>query len=115
MLTGTALIARGLARRLRMEESPAAADADEVVRLIKDADTYARSLARGLVPVELDAGGLDAALERLCANAERLFCIACTFEPTGDPGEVDHRLPDVAPTHLFRIAQDAVSHAGRNG
>ncbi|HLT48543.1 MAG TPA: PAS domain S-box protein [Rubricoccaceae bacterium] len=115
MLTGTALIARGLARRLRMEESPAAADADEVVRLIKDADTYARSLARGLVPVELDAGGLDAALERLCANAERLFGIACTFEPTGDPGEVDHRLPDEAPTHLFRIAQEAVSNAVRHG
>src|SRR5690606_17056992 len=44
-----------------------------------------------------------------------LFGIACTFEPTGDPGEVDHRLPDEAPTHLFRIAQEAVSNAVRHG
>ncbi|MDX1421369.1 MAG: PAS domain S-box protein [Rubricoccaceae bacterium] len=114
MLTGTALIARGLARHLRADEAEAAGEADEVVRLIKDADTYARALARGLVPVELETGGLDAALERLCANAERLFGITCQFDAQGHPEE-DHRYPEQAPTHLFRIAQEAVSNAVRHG
>jgi signal transduction histidine kinase len=98
-----------------MEEAEAAADADEVTRLIKEADAYARALARGLVPVELDAGGLDAALERLCTNAERLFGVACSFEPTGAPEGAAGRLPEEAPTHLFRIAQEAVSNAVRHG
>jgi PAS domain S-box-containing protein len=114
MLTGTTLIARGLARRLHAEESESADAADEVVRLVKEADTFARALARGLVPVEMEAGGLDAVLERLCANAERLFGIACSFEALGDK-ETDRYLPEVAPNHLFRIAQEAVSNAVRHG
>jgi signal transduction histidine kinase len=98
-----------------MEEAEAAAEADEVVRLIKDADTYARALARGLVPVELEAGGLDAALERLCSNAERLFGITCTLERLGGDETADRSLPEEAPAHLFRIAQEAVSNAVRHG
>ncbi len=113
MLTGTALIARGVARRLASEGSPVAADAEEVVRHIKEADAYARSLARGLVPVELEANGLAAALERLAANAERLFGVTCAFEAVGSGAATP--LPDPVPTHLFRIAQEALSNAVRHG
>jgi PAS domain S-box-containing protein len=111
-LTGIGLLARGLARQLEAEGSPAADEAREITEFIKEADEYARGLARGLVPVELEANGLAAALTRLAATAERLFDITCTVEAIGtDAGiaAVPH------PTHLFRIAQEAVSNAVRHG
>ncbi|MEM6785304.1 MAG: PAS domain S-box protein [Bacteroidota bacterium] len=116
MLTGTHLIARGLARQLEASGSTQAADATELAGLIKDADGYARALARGLVPVELEAHGLAAALKRLAANAERLFGVVCTFDfvgsRAGDIGEAPE-VPSAA--HLFRIAQEAVSNAVQHG
>lgn len=109
-LTGIGLIARGLARQLEAEGSTAAEEANEVVQFIKEADEFARGLARGLVPVELEQGGLAAALTRLAANAERLFGITCTVEVDE---EGDQPLPE--PAHLFRIAQESVSNAVRHG
>jgi two-component system sensor kinase FixL len=111
-LTGIGLLARGLARQLEAAGSPAADEAHEITEFVKEADEYARGLARGLVPVELEANGLAAALVRLAATAERLFDITCTVEAVGtDAGiaAVPH------PTHLFRIAQEAVSNAVRHG
>lgn len=111
-LTGIGLLARGLARQLEAAGSPAAAEASEITEFIKEADEYARGLARGLVPVELETNGLAAALTRLAMTAERLFDITCTLETVGtDAGiaAVPH------PTHLFRIAQEAVSNAVRHG
>ena len=110
-LTGTGLRARRLARRLRADASPQAALADELVALIDEADASARALARGLVPVDVEAGGLADALDRLAGHAERLFGIACRVERVG----ADPDLPPVAATHLYRIAQEAVSNAVRHG
>ncbi|MEL7361689.1 MAG: PAS domain S-box protein [Bacteroidota bacterium] len=116
MLTGTHLIARGLARQLEASGSTEAADATELAGLIKDADGYARALARGLVPVELEAHGLAAALKRLAANAERLFGVTCTFDFVGSGAGDIGEAPEVpAAAHLFRIAQEAVSNAVQHG
>ena len=111
MLTGTGLIARGLARRLELDESPRAADADELVQLLAAADAYARGLARGLVPVELEERGLADALDRLADQARRLFGVDCTTDAAPDAP-----VPDAtASSHVFRIAQEAVSNAVRHG
>lgn len=111
MLTGTGLIARGLARQLSNDGSPRAPDADELVELLAEADAYARSLARGLVPVELEAHGLADALDRLATQARRLFGVGCHVE--ADPGAAV--ADGTAASHLFRIAQEAVSNAVRHG
>ena len=87
MLTGTGLITQQLARRLRAEGSPAADDAEEFVGLIREADQHARSLARGLVPVDLEQDGLPAALARLCRQAETLFGVECPLEVIGPAGQ----------------------------
>jgi PAS domain S-box-containing protein len=111
MLTGIGLICTNLARRLHAEGSATAPELDEVVELIRDADQQARSLARGLMPVEVGASGLANSLQRLSVNAERLFGITCLFEEMGTarPGD-----PTVS-VHLYRIAQEAVSNAVKHG
>ena len=117
MLTGAVLSARRLSRRLRVGGEPDAGvgvladEADELVADLKAADRYARDLARGLVPVEIEQGGLQAALEVLAAQAGRLLHIAVTFEDAGAPPVED---PGVA-VQLYRIAQEAISNAVRHG
>ncbi len=111
MLTGIGLIARNLTRRLQGEGVSGADEMAEITELIKEADQYARGLARSLVPVELDASGLAASLQRLAFNAERLFGIRCVFDEVGTALLYDN----TAATHLYRIAQEAVSNAVKHG
>ncbi len=111
MLTGTGLIASNVARRLKRQEVAGADEVAEVAEMVKDADQYARSLARGLVPVEVEQGGLEGALERLARNAQRLFGIACAFHLRGTDSVTDTTIA----MHLYRIAQESVSNAVRHG
>src|SRR5690606_21392685 len=111
MLTGIGLISKSLERRLRAAGVAEAESAAEIADLMKEADQQARGLARGLVPVELDRHGLSAALQRLAVQSERLLSIRCTFEEAGRPEVPDNTVA----THLYRIAQDAVSNAVRHG
>lgn len=111
MLTGIGLITKNIAQNLGKEEHPLAEEADEITNLIREADQYARELARGLVPVEFDSEGLTAALERLTTHAEKLFGIQCNFKFKGKL-----KLNDTTHvTHLYRIAQEAVSNAVKHG
>lgn len=111
MLTGIGLITKNLSQQLSMEKNPLAEEAEEINSLIKQADEQARSLARGLVPVEFDEKGLEAALERLKQNAEKLFDIECSLEVLGDI-DFDDATQAI---HLYRIAQEGVSNAVKHG
>ncbi len=111
MLTGTGLRARRLAKRLAAAESPDAPLADELVTLIDEADATTRAIARGLVPVDIETGGLADALDRLADRSVRLLGAEVRVERVGD----DPALAPSAATHLFRIAQEAVSNAVRHG
>lgn len=111
MLTGIGLISQNLTRRLEADAHRAAPDMAEITDMVKEADQYARALARGLVPVELESNGLATALQRLARNAERLFSVRCSFEQVGEA-----LLKDVtAAGHFYRIAQEAVSNAVKHG
>lgn len=111
MLTGIGLIANGLARRLESKNNPLAPEMAEIAGMVREADQYARALARGLVPVEIELGGLNGALERLSENAQRLFGITCSLSVRGTFAVEDL---DVA-MHIYRIAQESVSNAVRHG
>ncbi len=111
MLTGISLIARSLSRKIQVREPEIAEQVAELATMLREADQYARTIARGLVPVDLSHGGLRGALERLATNAKRLMAVTCTV--TLD-GEVPIEDPTVA-VHLYRIAQEAVSNAVRHG
>jgi PAS domain S-box-containing protein len=68
-LTGVALMLRGLAGRVR-ERCPEALDSvNEIVGLVNQSIENARSLARGLLPVRTETGGLAFALRELAAAA----------------------------------------------
>jgi two-component system sensor kinase FixL len=111
MLTGIALISQSLAKRLAAQGRPEARDLEELTELIRQADQQARTLARGLIPVELEANGLQAALQRLTRQAEQLFGVRCLLEAEKPVPVTDH----LVATHLYRIAQEALSNAVRHG
>lgn len=80
-------------------------------QLLREATRQARMLARGLCPVELESNGLMSALAELTSNSSKLFGIPCRFEC---PETV--LVTDVArATHLYRIAQEAISNAVKHG
>ena len=110
-LTGTALAGQVLGGKLAAKSLPEADDAYRVVELTEQGITLARNLARGLSPFQLEADGLQGSLETLASSASDQFGIACRFE-----GETAPDVADIATaTHLYRIAQEAISNAVRHG
>ena len=114
-LTAVGLFLRGLARQLDRANSDAAPEAHRLIGLVDEADSQARSLARSLVPVELERNGLEAALGRLAERAETLYAVAVEAETTGSgPAEASALTADAA-SNLFWIAQEALSNAAQHG
>lgn len=110
-ICGIGLIARALEQKLRQQSLPESADAAKIGELLNEAATTTRELARGLLPVEVESGGLAAAIENLAAKVEQLLDIPCRFSATQPILVSDHLVAG----HLFRIAQEAISNALRHG
>jgi PAS domain S-box-containing protein len=111
MLTGIGLISQNLARKLKSNGIPGADEVQEISDLIKEADEYAKSLAHGLVHVDIEEEGLQAALNQLSTQAEKFLKVNCSFH--ADP-DVTLESPMQA-LNLYRIAQEAVSNAVKHG
>ena len=110
-LTATAMAGKLLAKKLADKSAAESAAAGRVVELTEEAIELTRKLARSLHPVELEANGLADALQQLAAQITQTFNVSCRFAAAG-PLEV----ADIeARTHLYRIAQEAVSNAIRHG
>ncbi len=69
-----------------------------------------RELSHGLLPVQVDAEGLIAALEELAATITNSGVIRCDFEYSRPVTDLTHSTA----THLFRIVQEAVNNAVRH-
>jgi PAS domain S-box-containing protein len=110
-LAGIELMSQALEQSLSVKSKSAAARVGEIARYVRDAISQTRLLARGLSPVTLESEGLMSALQELAVNAEKLFGIVCHFEY---PQTVLVHQPAIA-THLYRIAQEAVSNAIKHG
>ena len=110
-LAGIELMSQVLEQKVATRSKSDAVRTAEISRLVRESISYTRSLARGLSPVMLESGGLMSALQDLAASTRRLFRVACVFEC--DPPVL---IPDhSAATHLYRIAQEAVSNAINHG
>lgn len=110
-LTSAALAGQVLGEKLRHKQLDEAADSDQLVGIIEDGIDLARSLARGLAPVELDVLGLTAVLRELARTTTLRSRISCSLEASADDASLDDA---EAVTHLFRIAQEAVNNAVRH-
>jgi signal transduction histidine kinase len=111
-LTGVALMLRGLARRVARDCPDATAAADEIVALVNQSIETARGLARGLLPVSAEQGGLVAALRTLASRSRGAYGFEVRFSPEVWP---DCALEEPVASHLYRIAQEAVTNAARHG
>ena len=110
-LAGIELMSQVLEQKLARRSKAAAARAGEIAKNVRDAIGHTRLLARGLSPVTLESEGLMSALQELAVNTEKIFRVACRFDC--DPPVL---VPDYpAATHLFRLAQEAVSNAIKHG
>jgi PAS domain S-box-containing protein len=111
-LTGVALMLRGLGRRVR-ERCPEAMDSiNEIVALVNQSIENARSLARGLLPVRTETGGLVSALQELASRGRDLYGMEVNFRAEVWP---ELNFDETDASHLYRIAQEALTNAARHG
>jgi len=97
----------------RESQGPLTEWLQKLLEQINQAAALTRELARGLHPIELQAGHLKTAMQGLASNVESLFKVSCTFhadEPCQVPGNSDETA-----THLYRITQEAINNALKHG
>lgn len=69
-----------------------------------------QQLSRGIMPVQIEANGLRAALEELATETNGLRNSCCTFECSAPIMLAN----DTMATHLYRIAQEAINNSLRH-
>jgi signal transduction histidine kinase len=110
-LAGLTCMTKSLHEDLTRHADPLAGTAGELDTMLKDAVVQARNIARGIAPVQMDEDGLVFALDELSATVRRIQNIHCEFDSEGDVRVGDCEMA----THLYYIAQEAVSNAIRHG
>jgi PAS domain S-box-containing protein len=110
-LAGIWCLSLAMEKKLEARSSPARAEAARIAGFLGKALALTRSLARGLHPVASEPGGLLTALHELAERSSELFKIRCSV--------ACHKavhIPDpTMATHLYRIAQEAVTNAVKHG
>ena len=110
-LTGIALMLRGVVAQLVKEKSSTRLDVEDVIGLVNHAIENTRSLARGLSPVSAQSGGLSAALQALAARVSQRSGVRVEFR---NSVSVPLEINEACATHLYRIAQEALTNVVRH-
>jgi signal transduction histidine kinase len=110
-LAGIELMSQVLEQSLAKKFKAGAEQAARIAANVRAAISHTRDLARGLSPVVVESEGLMAALEELAASTESRFNVSCRFHCPLPVLVYDNNVA----THLYRIAQEAVSNAIRHG
>ncbi|MGE0334053.1 MAG: PAS domain S-box protein [Gammaproteobacteria bacterium] len=116
-LTGLSLFAASLHELLKASPDADHARLERVRQMtarledgLTEVHRQVQELARGIMPVQIDAAGLEAALQELAARTTRDAGVPCAFHSAGDVALESN----AEATHLFRIAQEAVNNALRH-
>ncbi len=110
-LTGVELLSKALQRKLAAESPERAGQLETIRNLIREAIDKTRRLSQGLYPVHVVEYGLEAAVEELVAEAEKVFPLHFDLMWEGD----GKRLGRNTATHLYYIIREAVFNAARHG
>jgi len=110
-LGGISCLSDVLKKNLTEQASPEAEAAAKISKLLTIAMAQTRGLARGLHPVAPEANGLMSALEDLAARVTDLFKVHCHFKCQRAVLIENNTMA----THLYRIAQEAVSNSLKHG
>ncbi|MGZ8921456.1 MAG: sensor histidine kinase, partial [Limisphaerales bacterium] len=102
---------QALESKLQSVSPEAVTQAARISEHVRDAIRQTKSLARGLSPVNLEANGLMSALQELTVSVREMFRVNVSFNARNPVLISDN----VAATHLFRIAQEAISNALKHG
>lgn len=111
-LTGLALLAQSLADRLgALQASPGDRGlARQLVEGLTHTQKSVQDIARGLLPVPIDAASLPVALAALADSTTRAGTLRCLSDCSELPSGIDAERA----THLYRIAQEALGNAVRH-
>jgi two-component system CheB/CheR fusion protein len=110
-LAGIELMSQVLAQKLEPKSKIHAQQVNQIASHVRDAISHTRTLARGLSPVTIESEGLMSALNELATNTEKILHVSCRCKLNEPVDIYDH----ATATHLFRIAQEAVSNAIKHG
>lgn len=110
-LTGISLKCKAIENMLSDGSQIQKDDIAEITELINLATQKAHDLSEGLAPTSLKVGGIETALRELANQTRNLFEVACEFKYLRSIKNINQ----IIATHLFRIAQEAVTNAVRHG
>jgi PAS domain S-box-containing protein len=111
-LTGVALMLRGLASRIQQRCPDVVGNVNEIIGHLNQSIETARSLARGLLPVRTETGGLSSALRALAARSRDVYGLEVTFNAKVCR---EYIFTETNASHLYRITQEALTNAARHG
>lgn len=110
-LTGVELLSKVLEQRLQAEAPQQAKQMETIRGLIKDAIEKTRRLSQGLYPVHVIEYGLEAAIEELVVEVEKMFNVNFDLSWEGE----GQKLGNNTATHLHYIIREAAFNAARHG
>jgi signal transduction histidine kinase len=94
---------------LRTDSAPDQSRLDDCLRLVDESIGNVRQMSQLLRPTILDDFGLEAAVRWLCEGFTHRTGIQAEFK-----SGISGRLPDETETHLFRLAQEALTNVARH-
>ena len=106
-LAGSSLLMESLIQDLKETNSPLLSDASRINESLHDMQEQLRAISRGLMPVEVEAGGLSSALELLAERTSHRHEVDVSFEDGSEFTIGD----SVTATNLYHIAQESVHNA----
>ncbi len=110
-LAAAALFVQTAAHKMERKDPSGSKVLKEAARIVNNNVGLARDLARGLHPIELTSQGLATALRELAFRTSEVRSVTCHCDC---PRQVRIRDEAVA-LNLYRIAQEAVTNAIKNG
>ncbi|MCX4189082.1 PAS domain S-box protein [Methylophaga sp. OBS3] len=110
-VVGISFLAKSLSQVLKPKLPDMADKAETLATQVNEVISEIRRLARGLLPIEIESNGLNAALESFSRNTSKTFNVDCQYKPDGEVLLQDR----IVSLHLFRIVQEAVNNAIRHG